>query len=164
LWLTSSLSRARQTAEALRQHIDHIGPPTASPVPVIVETFNEQHFGDWQGLTHDQIAHKRPDEARAFWANAANAHPPGGESFRDVIERVAPTVHQFCQDNPGADIIAVAHAGSIRAALALALDLTPDKALCLDLGHLSLSCIDWIKSEPKEGGVWRVCNINQSAT
>jgi len=79
------------------------------------------------------------------------------------MERVAPAIALLSQDNPGADIIAVAHAGSIRAALALALDLTPDKALSLDLGHLSLSRIDWIKSEPEEGGVWRVCSINQSA-
>jgi len=159
LWLTSGLSRARQTAAALHQHIDHVAPPA----PVIVEAFNEQHFGDWQGLTHDQIAHDHPDQSRAFWADYAHAHPPGGESFFNVMERVAPAVHKFCRDNPAADIVAVAHAGPIRAALALALDLTPAKALSLDLDNLSLSRIDWIEAEPEENGVWQVRGVNQMA-
>jgi len=158
LWLTSGLSRASQTAEALRGCQDE-----DIQAPVIVPAFNEQLFGDWQGLTHDRIANDHPDQARAFWADYANAQPPGGESFRDVMERVAPVVHLFCRDNPGADIIAIAHAGPIRAALALALDLTPEKALSLDIDNLSLSRIDWLENPSQEGGVWRPGRVNQRA-
>ena len=68
----------------------------------------------------------------------------------------------------GADVVAVAHGGTIRAALALALGLDPERALALAVDNCSLTRIDHIAgpagSHAQDGdrsGVWRVVRVNQ---
>jgi hypothetical protein len=69
---------------------------------------------------------------------------PGGESFLAVIERVSRAVHQLVETYAGRDVIAVAHGGTIRAALALALSLEPEAALAFTVENCSLTRIDHI--------------------
>ena len=63
--------------------------------------------------------------------------PPGGESFIDMLARVGAAIDRI----EGPEILVVAHAGPIRAALAKALDLTPAGALSLCIDPLSLTCL-----------------------
>ena len=63
-------------------------------------------------------------------------------------------------DCSGRDIIAVAHGGTIRAALALALDLDPEAALAFTIENCSITRIDRIDG-PGMGHGWRVVRVNQ---
>jgi alpha-ribazole phosphatase len=56
-----------------------------------------------------------------FWHDRAHEAPPGGESFVAVIERVSRTIQWLVTQHAGREIIAVAHGGTMRRALALAL-------------------------------------------
>ncbi len=62
----------------------------------------------------------------------------------------------------GRDIVCVAHAGSIRAALAVVLGLTPEAALAFTIDTLSLTRLDLIDS-PAAGHGWRVGPVNMPA-
>ena len=74
--------------------------------------------------------------------------------------KVSDAVHQVLEANRGRDVIAVAHGGTIRAALALALDLEPEAALAFTIENCSITRIDRIDG-PGMGHGWRVVRVNQ---
>ena len=120
VWLTSDLLRTHQTADAIAE-AGH-----AVPARAIEADLDEQDFGAWQGLTWNEVATERGGLAHKYWVAPAHVTPPEGESFVDVIERVTAAVTRRTTQHAGSDIVAVAHGGSIRAALALALGLDPE--------------------------------------
>ena len=127
VWVTSNLSRAIETAARLGGTTTTIEPDLA-----------EQDFGLWTGRTWNEIG----DEAARFWDAPADNRAPGGESFADVCGRVNAAIERLGAQYAGRDIIAVAHAGTIRAALTLASGLMPADALALEVQNLSLTRID----------------------
>ncbi|KAA0681812.1 histidine phosphatase family protein [Roseomonas genomospecies 6] len=155
VWVTSHLRRTRQTAAALRL--------PGSDMALIERDLAEQDFGRWEGLSHGAVAETQPEEARRFWTDPAAEAPPGGESFAAVMQRVAGAVARLTEAHAGRDIVAVIHGGPIRAALALALDLTPQAALRLAVAPLSLSRIDHYGGG-EEGDSWSVAALNALGT
>ncbi|PHS79225.1 MAG: phosphoglycerate mutase [Rhodospirillaceae bacterium] len=157
LWIVSTLKRTEQTAEALCQ-------AAYLNIEAVREaSFSEQAFGDWTNKTWDEVG--IGEDAQAFWNDPAGARPPGApsESFEDLYCRVAPRIDQLTFEHGGRDIVCIAHAGSIRAAIALALNLTPEQALGIDVKNTALTRLDFISTEPKVLGLgrWRVIGLNQ---
>jgi len=154
LWLTSGLKRTHQTARALGRDLATCQHDA---------TLNEQHFGDWQGLNLASLKQLGPDFDK-LWNEPGDTRPPGGESFADVLDRVAATVTRLTQEHAGRDIVAIAHGGSIRAALALALGLDAGAALGFRIDTLSLTRIDHVPrgAEPSPGSLtrWQVGAVN----
>ena len=153
VWLTSPLSRAQATAQAL-------APPQASFI--IEPNLSEQHFGEWQGMTHDEIAAYAPTAAAAFWRAPMRNAPPGGESFAQVVDRVRQALARHSAEWPGRDMVAVAHDGAIRAALCVALNCPPESAQSFRIDYLSLTCIDHVALNDG-GAAWRVNGVNRAA-
>ncbi|MBB5046600.1 alpha-ribazole phosphatase [Rhodopseudomonas rhenobacensis] len=135
----SSSRRTLQTAAALALQ------PIAEP------KFREQHFGAWTGRRHEDLARELGDAYTAFWRAPAVNRPPGGESFADQIVRVREGVDGL----PPGDVVLVVHSGTVRAALAIALDIAPDPALRFVIDPLSLTRIDRLQ------GGWRVVYVNR---
>jgi broad specificity phosphatase PhoE len=80
-----------------------------------------------------------------------------------VIDRVEAAVARLTARHRGRDIVAVGHGGSIRAALALALGLEPERALAFVIDNCSLTRLDHIHDDSDAataGGVWRVAAVN----
>ena len=134
----SPARRTRETAHALG--LDAIEQPD----------FREQDFGAWTGRRHDELALELGAAYREFWKLPGRNRPPGGESFVDQIERARAGLAHL----PGGDAILVVHSGTIRAALAIALDLEPDSALRFVIDPLSLTRIDRLANG------WRVVAVN----
>ncbi len=153
VWVTSHLGRARETAAAI------VNGGAVAPEPLVEPGLGEQDFGDWQGMTHAEIEAANPDLHHKFWLAPARHAPPGGESFVAMIERVGAVVARLTVEHSGRDIVAVAHGGTIRAALAIALDITPDSALAFQTENLSLTRLDHVAG-PGEGGDWRIVTVN----
>jgi alpha-ribazole phosphatase len=118
--------------------------PTAEP------KFVEQDFGEWTGRRHDDLSRDPGVAYREFWDAPAIAKPPGGESFAQQIARVREGFAKL----PAGNVILVVHSGTVRAALAIALDLAPEGALRFAIDPLSLTRIDLI------AGGWRVVGVN----
>lgn len=136
LWVASHLQRTHQTANAIAK----AGHPVDEPL--VEEDLAEQCFGDWQGLTYAEVAADRAGADHPFWIAPAHYAVPNGESFADVMARVSNTVARLSADHAGRDIVAVAHGGSIRAALGHALGIAPDQALSFTVDNLSITRID----------------------
>lgn len=113
--------------------------------------FREQDFGDWTGRRHDDLVAELGEAYREFWKSPAGNRPPGGESFVDQIARARAGLMSL----PCGDVVLVVHSGTIRALLAIALDLAPDSALRFVIDPLSLTRIDRLEQG------WRVVSVNQ---
>lgn len=154
----------RPQLEALRRCLPQDAASYASPsrrtvetahalglAPRLVPEFSEQNFGDWTGRKHDELAATGGGYYARFWSDPARGKPPGGESFEDQVARVRRGLQRI-----GADAAAlVVHSGTIRAALCIALDLTPQAALRFVIDPLSLTRIDRLATG------WRVVSVNQ---
>lgn len=119
--------------------------------PVEQPAFREQDFGAWTGRRHDELTAELGAAYHEFWKSPAGNRPPRGESFVDQIARARAGLALL----PAGEAILVVHSGTIRAVLAIALDLAPDNALRFVIDPLSLTRIDRL-----ENG-WRVGAVNQ---
>jgi len=118
----------------------------------------EQHFGDWQGLTYEELESVRG--YHRFWHAPASERPPGGESFEDVVARVAGAIERITAEHAGRDIVAVVHGGTIRAALALALGVEPERTLGFSIDTCSVTRMDHLAGGT-QGAAWRIVAVNQ---
>ena len=157
IWVISNLMRTRQTADAILK----VSLPTApQPDFEIVPAFAEQHLGQWQGLPRAAFLADR-GFAGSYWFAAAEECAPEGESFLDLVSRVKPEMDRLTAAHPTRDIIAVAHGGTIRAALSLALGIAPQATLALAINNCSLTRIDHVIIGETSG--WRVAGVNMRA-
>jgi len=135
-------SPARRTRETARRlGLDAVDNPA----------FREQDFGAWTGRRHDDLTAESGEAYHAFWKSPAGSRAPGGESFVDQIARARAGLASL----PAGDALLVVHSGTIRAVLAIALDLAPDHALRFVIDPLSLTRIDRLDAG------WRVVAVNQ---
>src|SRR5579871_206243 len=125
-----NLSDHRQL-DLLRAHLPENAMAYASPLrrtvdtakalqlePKLVTELAEQDFGMWTGHRHDDLAAAGDEGYARCWRDPARSRPPGGESFIDQIVRFRRGLDQI-ETGPA---ILIVHSGTIRAALAVALD------------------------------------------
>jgi broad specificity phosphatase PhoE len=159
-WVVSNLRRTHETAAAIvRAGLDGPSDVPGPDAPAIPE-LAEQNFGDWQGLTYEELREQRGGEFHRFWHAPAHERAPGGESFVDMLERVSRAIHRLLDSHRGRDIIAVAHGGTIRSALGLALGLEPEACLAFTMENCSVTRIEHIDG-PGMGHGWRVVTVNR---
>ena len=161
-WITTHLSRTQQTAQALQDA------GAEGVTPKIEPDFAEQAFGAWTNMTWAEISDLPAEQSAAFWEAPATTAPPvsdefTSESFASVCARVGVRMEELIDELSGHDIVCVAHAGSIRGAVAHALGLSAEQALALDVRNTSLTRLDHISSglRTMRGGSWRVVALNQ---
>ncbi len=124
-FVASPLRRTRETMEIIRAEI---GLPAQDYRldPRLVEV----HFGDWQGMTVDEVEAAFPGVGAAREADKWEFHPPGAgaESYRMLSERVAPWLSAIDHDT-----VCVTHGGVIRAIFMLAGAVQRAEAASLDI-------------------------------
>ena len=102
--ISSDLQRASRTADAIcggRRRLSD------------TESLREICFGEWEGLSHEEISRRFPAEARQYWQDPSKSAPPGGERWQEVSARVSGLVDRLACWYPGGDIVVVAHFGVI---------------------------------------------------
>ncbi|MCW5732487.1 MAG: histidine phosphatase family protein [Enhydrobacter sp.] len=106
--MCSPLQRARRTAELMQ--------PT---VPVTVDSrLREMSFGVWEGKSVAQLRAEGGETFAAAERLGLDFHPPGGESPRLVMDRIAGWARDIAiADQPA---VAISHKAAIRALLVLA--------------------------------------------
>jgi broad specificity phosphatase PhoE len=157
VWVTSNLRRTTETAAAI---VAADPGKFAGVEPCAVAELAEQHLGEWQGLERKGFYAARGVGTHALWFAAAEERAPGGESFADLVGRVAPVIARLTAEHRGRDIVAVTHGGTIRAALGLALGLDPERALAFASENCSLTRIDHLCAGGGTG-LWRVVAVNR---
>ena len=86
----------------------------------------EVYFGDWEGMTLNEICERFPEEIEKRKADPVNFQSPGGgESVHQLSKRVMACFQEILEDHRGNDILFVGHGVVNRVILcnALGLDL-----------------------------------------
>jgi len=108
---------------------------TATP---IAEAFNlplyktsdlrEVHFGDWEGLTWNEIEERDPDYAQRWLQSFPSLPAPQGESFAAFESRILQEVTHLKNMEQGKKVIVVTHGGVMRVVLRTLLGYTEQAA------------------------------------
>jgi broad specificity phosphatase PhoE len=152
VWYASHLKRTHQTADAIWA--------AGFPRPATMQqeaALAEQHLGEWQGMNRAAFLARLP--AGSHWFADIDEPAPGGESFMDLYNRVRGAIDRITIEQAGKDVIAVAHGGTIKAAVGLALGGQPEKGLAFDIDNCSVTRLDHIAAAG--GNVWRLPMVNQ---
>lgn len=98
---SSDLGRAHQTARCIGD---------ASGREVVSDAgLRERHFGIFEGLTHNEIRLRHPEEHELFANRDPHYSMPGGESQNDFRDRVVATLERIAQRHAGETIVVVSH-------------------------------------------------------
>jgi probable phosphoglycerate mutase len=115
---SSPLRRAFETAEIAA------APHGLEPVPV--EALREVDVGSWQGLTRAEIEERFPAQF-ARWLEYEQGWDDG-ETYDAMGARVVAALFELAAAHQGEQILAVSHGGPVRAAYALAEEISHAEA------------------------------------
>jgi len=104
--VSSDLRRARRAAEALS---------ALTSLPIEFDPrLRERDYGPWEGLTHEEIQARYPDEFRR-WDNNQEVRLTGIESTDDVGKRMLAVFADAAAQDPGGTIVFATHGAAARA-------------------------------------------------
>ncbi|MDT8375098.1 MAG: histidine phosphatase family protein [Mariprofundaceae bacterium] len=110
LVISSPLERCRQPAVAWAR---------AAGIPCKTDPrVAEMRYGEWEGLTSEEIMARYPGMLEQWRADPAGMLVPGGESAEQLRDRIAAFWSEVCDRHDGKHLLVVAHSGSIRMLLA----------------------------------------------
>jgi broad specificity phosphatase PhoE len=122
-YVASPLMRARETMELMRRQL---GLPAHGYRTD--DRLREIHYGHWEGELWYELPNTDPAGYAAREADRWGWRPTGGESYRDLSERVA---HWLCEVDR--DAVVAAHGGVMRVLRGLSLALEPVEIFRLDV-------------------------------
>jgi len=98
---SSPLSRAVKTAEAIAKHFS---------LPVQIHPgLADIDYGEWQGLTPDEVRERWPAALHAWYKEPDTARIPGGETLADLRARGMRAVNELSARHAGQTIVLVGH-------------------------------------------------------
>lgn len=134
----SPLLRARQTAAIVGAAV--------GVEPSVLDDLIESARGEWEGRAQAALARDTPARFAAFEAGDPKFVFPGGESIADQVERTRRALRRVAAGPQPS--LAVAHAGTIRAALiAAGRPVPPERAL----PNGEAVALDWVPDDRLAG-------------
>lgn len=134
---TSPLERALTTARVVASQ--------RRLVPLEVADLREIDFGDVDGLEFDQY----PKELqRQLLDEPLAVRFPGGETYGELRTRVCAALDSIVARHAGERVLIMTHAGCIRAALSVWLEITGPAIFRIDQRNASVNVVDWIDGVP----------------
>jgi len=109
---TSPLIRNKKTVSLILEKLNK------EYLPVFIDkALDERNYGDLQGFNKDEIKVKYGEEQVRLWRRSWEYSPPGGESLKDVYNRVVPFYKNNIQNDlkENKNVLVVASHNSLRA-------------------------------------------------
>ncbi len=132
---SSPLARARETAAL-------IAAPHTLPVRE-ADAFKEMGFGDWEGLTRDEVRKRFPDAHRAWAETPHEAAWPGAETLGVVRARALAGLEALREAHQGQTVCLVSHGITSRILILEALGLGLDRLWSLQLSATGISELEF---------------------
>lgn len=132
---SSPLARARETAAL-------IAAPHQLPVRE-ADAFKEMGFGDWEGLTRDEVRERFPEAHRAWAETPHEAAWPGAEPLAVVRARALAGLGALREAHQGQTVCLVSHGITSRILILEALGLGLDRLWSLQLSSTGISELEF---------------------
>ncbi|KPK01245.1 MAG: hypothetical protein AMK71_06310 [Nitrospira bacterium SG8_35_4] len=132
---TSDLSRASRSAEII-----------AAPfniTPIVIRELKERNFGDWEGMSFDEIQKIYPDAFTSWAKNPLRFSPLNGESTLEVHDRVMPVFIRIEEENKGKNIAIVTHGGVTRVILCSMLEMPLENIFRIEQDFAALNIVEF---------------------
>lgn len=131
----SPMKRVQQTLEPLLQ--------STALRPVVLPELVEVDFGEWSGLTREQV-HERFNAAAADWlALLESGRMPKAEPLAAVRGRLESFLDRVTSQHANQNVAVVCHGGVIRMLLALLLRQPLSTMASFDIEYASLTRVDF---------------------
>lgn len=112
---SSNLLRCVQTAELIaKEHSLKVNQE---------ERLREISFGEWEGMSYNEIQAQSPDLLEKWMGDPAHVSPPNGETLIQLAVRVKSVVDEMKGQHAEQTVLVVTHGGVIRALLCLSLGI-----------------------------------------
>ncbi len=121
----------------------------------IVPALDELDFGDWTGLSFDELGAK--PRWRRWNERRGQSSPPHGETMRQLQFRMVDHLERLQIDYPDARVAVVSHAEPIRAALLHYLGIPLNEFFTVEVDPASISTL------LMDGGCVHVLRVNEKA-
>lgn len=105
----------------------------------------ELDFGDWEGLSAEQINQNSPQALQSFYQQPLDFTPPNAESYLHFSARVRRAWDELLKSHAGQTVLVVTHAGVIRALYSQLLNIPAQHSFQIEVAHACLSrfsCFD----------------------
>lgn len=136
---SSDLSRALETAKAIASfHNLDIN---------IVTELKETNFGRWEGLTYKEIDEQFHEVMDGWRTNPMDTKIPGGESLGEVAQRCRAGMEKVISENPGKNVLVVAHGGIIRIIVSTVLGMQLNDYWKIKQDNVSLNIIEFYDND-----------------
>ena len=106
---------------------------------LIDEAWMEMNFGDWEGLSADQIIRRDSTALQAFYADPLGYTPPNAEKYSDFLTRISCGLEGVLSNHVGQQVLIVTHAGVIRGLFSLLLGIPIAQCWQIEVPHACLT-------------------------
>ncbi len=128
---SSDLSRAANTAQSIADfHSLEIKKDSR---------WRELSFGDWEGLTYQEMSAHSPDLFEAWMKDPLMISTPNGETLARLAERVKAAFDEIKEEHADQTVLVVAHSGSLQSLLAVTLGVDLNRYWQFRISQASLS-------------------------
>jgi len=146
--ISSPLQRTKDTAEEISK--------LTGLEPIFDEVWYECSFGDWDGLSVEEVKEKWPEDYLG-WIGTSAYTPPNGESYDDLAARIEPAFDALAEKYPGKKVVVVTHNGVIKQLASIVLEGNPNSLFHIDVSPCSISSFSIWPSD----GLRAVRSINE---
>jgi broad specificity phosphatase PhoE len=148
--VASDLVRAQETARLILGSRDL--------TPRLDPDWREMRFGEWEGLTWEQIVAANPQLDGASGTSPKNYTPAGGEAFDELCARIARALERIVAELGDGDVaLIVTHAGPLHALLRVLLGEVESAQHSIRFLPASLTRFH------RTGGAWTLGEVNLTA-
>lgn len=151
----SSQKRAKHTLEIILRELNKEKLPLFT-----THELNERDYGELTGVKRTDVIERYGKKQFMLWRRSWSAQPPGGESLKDVSERVLPFYTRRILPilKSGQNVLVVAHGNSLRALIKNLDSITDD-----NISKVEMLFNEIIIYEIDENGVVKSKKLRNSA-
>ena len=126
----SSLTRNKKSASLILENLDK------KETPIIFDkALDERNYGELQGLNKDEARAKYGEEQVRLWQKSWDQPPPGGESLKDVYNRIIPFYQEYIEKDlkQGKNILVITSHNSLRALIKYIEEISDQEIINLEI-------------------------------
>jgi broad specificity phosphatase PhoE len=144
---TSPVRRAMETANIIGDRL--------ALQPIVDERFTDVDYGEWQGMTVEEVAKKFGSDMLQEWRHHPDSFTfPGGDSMAGVRLRLGAGMVELAKESPGKRVAVISHLAVLKLCFIAALDLPFDYFWRLELDNGAVSSFEFTGANAFVLGTW----------